>query len=115
MLPRLKKHSIHIQYAEAHACWLETYEAVKAERDDAAEELKVLYPEVIAKLVGLLARIREIDAKIRRVNGTKPYAYGEPWDGLPRLALTECDCCTEARRPPKTAITFAVPAHAAIA
>ena len=45
LLPRLKKHSLHIQYAEAHTRWLETHEAVKAKRDAAAEELKVLYPE----------------------------------------------------------------------
>ena len=91
LLPRLKKHSLHIQYAEAHARWLETYEAVKAKRDAAAEELKVLYPEVVTKLFDLLARIREIDAEIRRVNEAKPYVQGEPWDGLARLAPTECE------------------------
>jgi hypothetical protein len=41
LLPRLHKHSLHIQYTEAHACWLETYETVRAKRDAAAEELKV--------------------------------------------------------------------------
>jgi hypothetical protein len=91
LLPRLQKHLSHVQYVEAHTSWRKDYEAVKAERDAAAEKLKVLYPEVVTKLVTLLARIREIDAKIRRLNDAKPHARGEPWDGLPSLAPTECE------------------------
>jgi hypothetical protein len=39
----------------------------------------------------LLARVREIDSEIRRVNERKPVARGEPWDGLPLLLVTECE------------------------
>jgi hypothetical protein len=88
--PRLQKRLAHIEYTETHARWLETYEAVKAKRDAAAENLKAVYPEVVAKLVELLARIRAVDAEVRRVNASKPTALGEPWDGNMPLDATEC-------------------------
>jgi len=88
--PRLQKRLQHVQYVEAHDRWLETYTAVKVKRDAAAEELKQVYPEVVSKLVELLARIRAIDAEVRRVNASKPVMVGEPWDGNLSLELTEC-------------------------
>ena len=64
---------------------------VKAKRDASAEELKALYPEVVAKLTDLLTRLRAIDAEVHRVNNSKPVAAGVPWDGNMPLELTECE------------------------
>ena len=88
--PRLRKRLQHVQYVEAHDRWLEFYTSVKAKRDATAEELKALYPEVVAKLTDLLTRIRTIDAQVHRVNTGKPVMVGEPWDGTLPLELTEC-------------------------
>jgi hypothetical protein len=88
--PRLRKRLQHVAYIEAHDRWLESYEAVNVKRDAAAEELKHVYPEVVTKLVELLARIRAIDAEVHRVNASKPVMVGEPWDGNMPLELTEC-------------------------
>ena len=41
--PRLQKRLRHVAYVEAHDHWLESYEAIKAKRDAAAEELKLAY------------------------------------------------------------------------
>jgi hypothetical protein len=49
------------------------YEQAKVKRDAAAEELKVIYPEFEAKLVGLLLRIEEVDREVRRVKSEKPF------------------------------------------
>jgi hypothetical protein len=90
MLPRLRNHLVCVQYAQAHARWRKEYDAIRAKRDAAAEELKVLYPRVVTELVELLTRVREIDAEIRRVNERKPHMQGERWDGLEWLLPTEC-------------------------
>ena len=89
--PRLQKRLQHVRYVEAHDRWLESYTAVKAKRDASAEELKALYPEVVAKLTDLLTRLRAIDAEVHRVNTSKPVMAGEPWDGNMPLELTECE------------------------
>jgi len=91
-LPRLRQRARHIRYVEAHASWLESYDAVKTKHDAAVEELKQVYPEIVARLVPLLTRIRAIDAEARRViNESKLLnMHGEPYDGLPWLPPVEC-------------------------
>jgi hypothetical protein len=68
VLPRLQTKFIKAQRSEAHARWVVDYERVKIERDAAAEKLRVLYPEVAAKLVDLLLRIEVVDREMTRVN-----------------------------------------------
>src|SRR5262245_60917162 len=81
VLPRLRKHLVCVQYAEAHACWRKQYEAIRTKRGAAAEEMKTVYLKVVTELVELLTRVREIDAEILRVNRSKPHMQGERWDG----------------------------------
>ena len=82
VLPRLQTKFIKAQRSEAHARWVIEYEQVKAKRDAAAEKLRVLYPEVAAKLVDLLLDIEVIDREVTRVNdaGLPFLTDGSPYD-----------------------------------
>jgi hypothetical protein len=73
VLPRLQQRFSVVEAHERYERWLKDYERVKDKRDAAAEELKVIYPEFEAKLVGLLLRIEEVDREAKRVNSEKPF------------------------------------------
>jgi hypothetical protein len=57
---------------ERTASWEADYERVKAERDRLAVELATTYPQVVAALVDLLARVAECEKECARVAGTAP-------------------------------------------
>jgi hypothetical protein len=73
VLPRLQQRFSEVRSKEEYVRWVMDHEQVRAKRDAAAEELKVIYPEFEAKLVGLLLRIEEVDREVRRVNSAKPF------------------------------------------
>jgi hypothetical protein len=87
LLPRLQTKYDKVARNEAHAKWASEYERVKNKRDAAAEKLRLLYPEVAAKLVELLLDIEVIDKEVTRINdaGTPFLTDGSPYDA--RYAL----------------------------
>ena len=71
-LPRLHGRFVKAEAAERYATWVIDYDRVQAERDAAAQELRVLYAPLVTRLADLLERIEAIDAEVRRVNNSKP-------------------------------------------
>jgi hypothetical protein len=71
-LPRLQHRLTKVEAQERYDRWLVDYEAVKAQRDAAAAELKVLYAPFVVKITDLLLQVEQIDAEVRRVTSAKP-------------------------------------------
>ena len=72
-LPRLQDRLTKVEAQERYDRWLVDFEAVKAKRDAAAAELKVLYAPFVVKITDLLLTIEQIDAEVRRLASAKPY------------------------------------------
>jgi len=73
VLPKLQAQFKKVCSQEAYDRWTVDYENVKLSRDAAAEQLKALYPQFVAKITDLLLRIEEIGREVRRVNISKPF------------------------------------------
>jgi hypothetical protein len=76
LLSQLETRHRRVAAAEHKASWEADYERVKAERDRLAAELATTYPQVVATLVNLLARVAECQKECGRVAETA--ASGEP-------------------------------------
>jgi hypothetical protein len=88
--PRLRKHHERVACAERKRAWVERYNELRLEHDAAVGELKDLYPPFVAKMVDLLTRIRELDARTKTLMDAKPHPEaGEPDDGR-WLPMVEC-------------------------
>ena len=74
LLPRLQQKYQQVTTSEAIANWLPSFQEVKAQEAALSRELAKLYPEIVEKLVDLLQRIEEHNARARSVNGSKPAA-----------------------------------------
>ena len=72
LLSRLEARHQQIAAAERNARWEADYGRVKAERDQLAAELAETYPQIVAKLVGLLNRVACCERECERIAGTAP-------------------------------------------
>ncbi len=82
VLPRLQESFSKVAAREAYDDWVLTaYEPVKAQRDAAAAELRMLYAPFVVRMADLLLRIEQIDGAIRRVNDTRPRCESANGDG----------------------------------
>jgi hypothetical protein len=72
LLSRLETRHRQLAATERATSWEADYERVKGERDRLAVELATTYPQVVATLVDLLARVAECDKECARVAGTAP-------------------------------------------
>ena len=70
--PRLQARLTEVQAEERLAQWRDDYEAQKVARDALASELRELYPEVVAKLTDLFARIAANDEELSRLHVARP-------------------------------------------
>jgi hypothetical protein len=64
----LRERLVVVKGDEENGRRLRAYQAVEAERDRLAQELKEFYPAMAERLVELLARIQSNDAEIDRIN-----------------------------------------------
>jgi hypothetical protein len=72
LLSRLETRHRQRVATERATNWEADYERVKAERDRLAVELATTYPQAVATLVDLLARVGECEKECARVAGTAP-------------------------------------------
>jgi hypothetical protein len=75
LLPRLQERFGEAALQERYNAWVKEFDAFAPERDAAAEELRVIYTEITSKIVPLLIRIEQIDAKASRIALSKPVQY----------------------------------------
>jgi hypothetical protein len=90
LLPRLQTKYDKVSRNERHAKWASEYDRVKIKRDNAAEKLHQLYPQMAAKLVELLTDIEATDKEVIQINnaGTPFLTDGYPDDPRHRQLLS---------------------------
>ncbi len=117
-LPRLRVALKQARAAEQAGRWAAEYERVEAERDEVARELAQTYPAMLAHLIDLFRRVREVDEELNVINRNAPrgerrrlqrverHALGLPndmWDTSPiieRVQLPEWSGNREMAWPP---------------
>jgi hypothetical protein len=88
VLPRLQRRLNKVSDQEDYDRWVLDFEAVKAMRDGAAEDLSRLFVPFVSQFVSLLHRIEATDGEVRRVTAAKPvYADAANGDGRSLLPV----------------------------
>jgi len=81
LLPRLEARRVEVGARERRAQWQADYEALKPKRDALAKELGEVYPEVVAKLIDLFARIAQNDAELSQLHRRRAAGVSLHLDG----------------------------------
>jgi hypothetical protein len=68
VMPRLQTKYDKVSRNERHEKWCSEYDRVKIKRDAAAEKLRQLYPEMVAKFVAMLLEIEGVDQEVKQIN-----------------------------------------------
>ena len=71
-LPRLQERLEQLQAEEYLARWRGDYETLKDERDELANELRTIYPELETKITDLFTRIATNDAELSGLHQARP-------------------------------------------
>jgi hypothetical protein len=72
LLTRLQRRHVQVAEAERLKQWKRDFADSKKQRDDLANELAKVYPEVIAKLADLFTRIAILDQKLSTLHQARP-------------------------------------------
>jgi hypothetical protein len=76
LLPRLHEALRQAQAREVYERWISSYQKLKPQLDEAAEEFAEEYPALVAKLVELFKKAAALDVQLSACNSIRP--AGEP-------------------------------------
>jgi len=76
LLPRLQARYQELQAQEYLTQWRSDYEKLEVRRDELAEELRTIYPELETKITDLFTRIAANDAELSGLHQARPGGVG---------------------------------------
>ena len=81
-LSHLRQRLAEVEVSERVARWQEDYEAVKAERDELADEFAEHYASLTAELCDLFRRAQAVDQECDRINSEAPKGESRHLSGV---------------------------------
>ncbi len=72
LLPRLQDRYRDLAAADARAEWQVRFEALQAERDKLAEELRATYSPAVTRIADVLGRVADLDRRLSQLHGSRP-------------------------------------------